>query len=105
MERRKPYELVISDMTKHMMESHVRFLALRNVDASRRIKNSIIQAIATLRENPERFPFLDVHGIPRNIYRKLFVKNWYLVLFQIQGQEVLVEYIVDCRSDYKWLLE
>lgn len=72
-----------------MLESHVRFLALRKVDASRRIKNSIIQAIAALQENPERFPFLDVHGIPKNVYRKLFIKIGILCFFKYRARKSL----------------
>jgi len=28
----------------------------------------------------------------------------YLILYQIKGQMVYVDYIVDCRQDYEWLI-
>lgn len=30
--------------------------------------------------------------------------KWYLVLYQIQDSTVYVEYILDCRKDYSWLI-
>lgn len=35
---------------------------------------------------------------------KLFVEKWYLILYQIRDNTVYVEYILDCRKDYSWLI-
>lgn len=104
MEQQRRYRLVLSNAARSMLDAHIRFLAQRSVIAARQTKDNIIHAIASLRENPERFPFLDGYGIPGNVYHKMFVKSYYLVLFQIRGDDVLVDYIVDCRSDYSWLV-
>jgi len=53
---------------------------------------------------PERFPFLKAEFIPPNKYHKIFVAKCYLVLYQIKGQTVYVDYIIDCRQDYGWLM-
>ena len=34
----------------------------------------------------------------------MFVAKWYLVLYQIQDDTVYVDYILDCRKDYSWLI-
>ena len=54
---------------------------------------------------PQRFPFLEDPFFPQDVYHKLFVKNWYLILYRIAGHTVLVEYILDCRKDYTWLIK
>ena len=37
--------------------------------------------------------------------KQMFVEKWYLVLYQIKGQTVYIDYIIDCRQDYRWLLK
>jgi len=53
---------------------------------------------------PQRFPFFEDNYIPQNKYHKMFIKNWYLILYQIQDDTVFVDYILDCRKDYSWLI-
>jgi hypothetical protein len=62
-----------------------------------------MDAIRSLAIMPERFPFLTAEFIPLNKYHKMFVKKYYLVLYQIKDQTVYVDYIADCRQDYGWL--
>ena len=57
-----------------------------------------------LEHMPQRFPFFEEAYIPPNKYHKMFIEKWYLVLYQIQDDTVYVEYIVDCRKDYNWLI-
>lgn len=53
---------------------------------------------------PQRFPFFEEAYIPSNKYHKMFIEKWYLILYQIQDDTVYVEYIVECRKDYNWLI-
>ena len=53
---------------------------------------------------PQRFPFFDEMYITPNKYHKMFVEKWYLILYQIQDDTVYVEYILDCRREYGWLV-
>ena len=43
--------------------------------------------------------------ITPNKYHKMFIEKWYPVLYQIQDDTVYVEYILDCRKDYSWLIK
>ena len=52
---------------------------------------------------PKRYPFFNEEYIPPNKYRKMFIKKWYLILYQIQEDVVYVDYILDYRKDYQWL--
>lgn len=47
--------------------------------------------------------FFNEEYIPPNKYRKMFIKKWYLILYQIQEDVVYVDYILDYRKDYQWL--
>jgi len=100
----KRYKVTISERSRQMLGAHVRFMAGKSVSAARETQKQILEAIRSLHTMPARFPFLADDYIPPNKYRKMFVKNWYLVLYQIREDTVYVEYIVDCRQDYSWLI-
>lgn len=104
MEKKPQYKVIVSDRARQMLAGHVRFLAQKSPSAARRTKNELMDAIRSLSTMPERFPFLNAELIPLNKYHKMFVEKWYLILYQIRDQAVSVDYIVDCRHDYGWLV-
>jgi plasmid stabilization system protein ParE len=104
MEKKTQYKVIVSDRARQMLAGHVRFLAQKSPSAARRIKNELMDAIRSLSIMPERFPFLNVEFMPLNKYHKMFVEKWYLILYQIKDQIVYVDYILDCRQDYGWLV-
>jgi plasmid stabilization system protein ParE len=98
------YKVIVSDRSRQMLGAHVRFLAEKSPNAARETQKRILEAIRSLHTMPARFPFLTNEYITPNKYRKMFVENWYLVLYQIREDAVYVDYVVDCRQDYEWLL-
>lgn len=98
------YSVIISDRAKSMLGVQLKFIARVNKDAALKTKEDLIDAIRLLQQMPQRFPFFEAPYIPPNKYHKLFVPKWYLVLYQIRDDTVYVDYIVDCRKDYGWLL-
>ncbi|WP_274364810.1 type II toxin-antitoxin system RelE/ParE family toxin [Paenibacillus thermotolerans] len=104
MEKMSRYRIIVSDRARQMLAAHVRFLAEKHPDAARKTKNELLHAIRSLARMPERYPFLEAEFIPSNKYHKMFVDKWYLVLYQIQDEIVYVDFIVDCRQDYNWLV-
>ena len=100
----KKYRVVISDRAKEMLGKQIGFLAESDKKQAREKKTSLIKAISSLDIFPERYPFFNETYIPVNKYHKMFVSKYYLVLYQIQDDIVYVDYIVDCRSNYSWLI-
>lgn len=98
------YKVIISERAKEMLGMHIRFLAQVNKSAAIKLKNRLIDEIRALQEIPQRYPFFNENYIPANKYHKLYVENWFLVLYQIKDDTVYVDWIVDCRQDYQWLL-
>ncbi|WP_206811522.1 type II toxin-antitoxin system RelE/ParE family toxin [Paradesulfitobacterium ferrireducens] len=104
MEKKPQYKVIVSDRARQMLPGHVRFLAQKSPITARKIKNDLMDAIRSLNQMQERFPFLEAEFIPPNKYHKMFIEKWYLILYQIKDQTVYVDYIVDCRQDYGWLV-
>lgn len=100
----KKYKVVVSDRAKRMLGTHIRFMAQVNREAAMTKKKEIMTAMRSLSQMPQRFSFFEEPYIIPNKYHKMFVAKWYLVLFQIQDDTVYVDYILDCRKDYSWLI-
>lgn len=104
MSSNQKYEVIVSDRAKRMLASHLRFLAQVNRDAAAAKKAALMEAMRSLEHMPQRFPFFQEAYIPTNRYHKMFVAKWYLILYQIQDDTVFIDYILDCRQDYSWLI-
>lgn len=100
----KKYKVIVSEKVKQMLKTHIRFMAQVNKDAARAKKKEFIDAMRSLDHMPQQFPFFEETYIPTNKYHKMFVAKWYLVLYQIQDDTVYIDYILDCRKDYNWLI-
>jgi plasmid stabilization system protein ParE len=98
------YKVIVSDRAKTMLGAHIRFMAQVSPAAARDTKGKLLTAIRSLKEMPERFPFLEEEFVPRGKYHKMFVERWYLLLYQIKDRTVYVDCIVDCRQDYSRMI-
>ena len=98
------YKVIVSDTAKMQLASNISFIAKVNKNASRETKNRLIKAFCSLEDFSERYPFFNEEFIPKNKYHKMFVKNFYLILYQIKDGTVYIDFIVDCRQDYSWLM-
>lgn len=100
----KRYKVIVSDRAKHMLGDHLRFLAQVSKTAAAAEKKEIMTELRSLSRMPNRYPFFEGMFIPSNKYHRLFIKKRYLALYQVQDDIVYVDYILDCRQDYDWLI-
>jgi hypothetical protein len=98
------FEVKISPRADRMMQEHILFLDQVSVSAAERLLNEYAEKVADLDSLPMRYPYLEDPNIPPKKYRKLLLAKQYLVLFQVKGKTVYVEYVIDCRSQYQWLI-
>ncbi len=104
MAENRKYKVIVSDRAKRMLGTHIRFMAQVSKEAAAAKKKELMAAMRSLSQMPQRFPFFEEMYIPPNKYHKMFVEKWYLVLYQIQDDTVYIDYILDCRKDYSWLI-
>ncbi|WP_367567941.1 type II toxin-antitoxin system RelE/ParE family toxin [Lacrimispora sp.] len=98
------YKVMISGRVKKMLETHIRFMMQVHKESAVAKKKQIISALCSLSKMPKRFPFFGEMYIPPNKYHKMFIEKSYLVLYQIQDDIVYVDYILDFRQEYSWLI-
>jgi len=98
------YEASISRGAERMLLQHTEFLTQVNPAAARRLISSLKKLKSRLSDNPYQFPFaddLDVPGIPPETYRKCLFEKRYKALFLIEGNDVYIDAIIDCRQENK----
>ncbi len=100
----KRYQVIISERAGEMLIQHVRFLAQVSTLAAEEFRIELIEAAQSLQEFPERGSWLGNPLLPPNKYRKLLVSKRYLLIYQVKGDSVYIDYILDCRQDYGWLV-
>lgn len=100
----KKYQVIISERAGEMLVQHIRFLAQVSTSAADKLRIDIIEAAKSLREFPERGFWLIDPALPVSKYRKLLVDKRYLLIYKIQGDTIYIDYLVDCRQEYSWLI-
>lgn len=98
------YKVIISDAALGQLDGHALFWAKVSTDASEKMVRQVMSDIKSLSENPERFPIYESQFITGVKYHRMLTAKRYLALYEIKKDMVLVDYIVDCRQDYEWLI-
>lgn len=100
----KRYKIIISQRAKTEIENHVNFLARVNIESAKSLKTNIINDIKSLEVMPQRNSFLTNEFIASNKYHKMVCQKRYLLLYQIKDDTVYLDFVIDCRQDYNWLI-
>lgn len=100
----KEYTVIIFDKAMSMLEEHIRFLAQVSTAAAKRLRTEIIDEMRKLNRMPQSYPCFKAKYIPVDKYRKMLVGKQYLIIYQIVGKVVCIDYVLDCRQDYRWLI-
>ena len=100
----KKYKVIISEATAQMLVAHSRFLAQVSETAAWRLIDEFNEKTKSLEEFPERNPWLCGPSISPEKYRKLLIEKRYLLIYQVKGNTVYVDAVIDGRQDYEWLL-
>ncbi|MGO4496156.1 type II toxin-antitoxin system RelE/ParE family toxin [Paenibacillus sp. 2RAB27] len=98
------YTVIISVRASEMLVSHARFLANVSAPAAQNLIDDFKLSAKSLENFPERNPWLTDSYIPMNKYRKLVLCKRYLLIYQIKQTTVFVDFVLDCRQDYGWLV-
>ena len=104
MDQQNKYQVIVSEQAANMLISHAAFLAQSDSQAAERLIGAFEKAAIGLETMPQRHPWLLSAEIPKNVYRFVLFEKRYMLLFQIKGQTVYADFVVDCRQDYAWLL-
>lgn len=100
----KSYRVIVSDEAAQMLVSHARFLAQVSETAAQHLITEFGERAKSLENFPQRNPWLSDLLVPLGKYRKLLMAKRYLLIYQVKGDTVYVDAVIDCRQDYGWLM-
>ena len=104
MEGQSKYRVVVSERATQMLVSPVAFLAQVSLEAAEKLTAEFEKTANSLETMPQRCPWLLGEYIPKKAYRFILFEKRYMIIFQIVDDVVYVDYVVDCRQDYGWLI-
>lgn len=105
MQQNSKYSVIISDKATQMLISHVAFLAKVNLNAAERLTLEFEKTANSLEIMPQRCSWLTADYIPKHYYRYIVFEKRYMLIFQIVDDVVYVDYVIDCRQDYSFLIK
>ena len=93
MPEHEAYRVIVSKRAAQQLVEHAAFAARLDEKLAHKLVSDFRQAAVSL----ERFPF-------RNPVLRSEVFTVHILLYQVKDQVVYVEYVIDGRQDYQWLL-
>ena len=94
------FQVIVSKRAAQQLVEHAVFMA--------RLEERLAdfrKAADSLQSFPYRNPILRSSVFVTEKYRKMVFGKWYLLIYQIKGERVFVEYVIDGRQDYQWLIQ
>ncbi len=99
------FQVIVSKRAAQQLVEQAAFVARLEERLSHQLVADFRTAANSLQNFPYRNPVLRSDVFTTEKYRKMVFGKWYLLIYQIKGERVFVEYVVDGRQDYQWLIQ
>ena len=104
-ERQSTYQVIMSKRAAKQLVEQAVFVARLEEGLANKLVSEFRTAADSLEKFPYRNPILRSEIFTTEKYRKMIFAKRYLLIYQIKGERVYIEYVVDGRQDYQWLLQ
>lgn len=94
------YQVIVSEKAAQMLVSHAAFLAQVSPKAAVRLTVEFEKTASSLEFMPHRCPRFASEYELKNSYHYILFEKRYMLIFQILGNSVYVDYMLDCRQDH-----
>lgn len=99
------YKVYVSDRAKKQIAEHIAFVANINKSSAKILKKRMIKTLQSLSDMPRRCPHFHIDSSDNYAYRKMPLEGKYIAVYHIEDTAVYIDYVIDCRQDYGWLLK
>ena len=93
------YKTTVSQNTFQMLDKHIFFLAKVSTKAAHSLRKTFVRTIKSLNNNPKRYPLWLPQFKLSKPYRNILINKRYLIIFYIDGNNIFVDYLLDCRMN------
>ena len=94
----KEYHVYIDPAVNDRMAEHMEFLSRVSEDAANRLLDDLMTGVRSLKQMPFRNPVYNRPYLPADKYRFFIVGKRYRIVYQIDGGNVFIDDIQDCRQ-------
>lgn len=98
------YNVIISNKANQLIKRHLAIIVNVSKSAAKKQSEEFKSAIKRIGENPKMFPAFEEEFIKYGKYRKCVVSKTYIIIFQVKEDMIYIDYVIDTRSDYSWLI-
>ena len=98
------FQVIVSKRAAQQLVEQAAFVARIEERLAHQLVADFRKAAASLQSFPYRNPIQRTDFFVTEKYRKMLFGKCYLLIYQIKGERVFVEYVIDGRQDYQWLL-
>lgn len=99
------FQVIVSKRAAQQLVEYAVFMARLEERLARQLAADFWKAADSLQSFLYRNPILRSSVFVTEKYRKMVFGKWYLLIYQIKGERVFVEYVIDGRQDYQWLIQ
>ena len=92
------YRVILATRVRIQLLNHASVLARVSLPAAKRFRTAFWQTLGRLRDNPYQFPLDPLFNKLNMKYRNALFEGRYKILFTIEGSEVFVDSVIDCRQ-------
>lgn len=104
-EHEETYQVIVSKRAAHQLASQAAFVARLDEKLALALIEEFNVAAKSLQKFPYRYPALRSAEFVTEKYRKMIFSKRYILIYQIKGDRVYIECVIDGRQDYQWLLD
>ena len=99
------FQVIVSKRAAQQLVEYAVFMARLEERLARQLAADFWKAADSLQSFLYRNPILRSSVFVTEKYRKMVFGKWYLLIYKIKGERVFVEYVIDGRQDYQWLIQ
>ena len=103
-EHESVYQVIVSKRAAQQLVEHAAFAAGLEERLGYQLIEDFRNAADSLQRFPYRNPILRSEVFTAEKYRKMVFDKWHLLIYQVKDDKVYIEYVIDGRQDYQWLL-
>ena len=103
-EHEEVYQVIVSKRAAQQLVEHAAFASGLEERLGYQLIEDFRKAADSLQRFPYRNPILRSEVFTAEKYRKMVFDKWHLLIYQVKDDKVYIEYVIDGRQDYQWLL-
>ena len=100
----KKYDVHIIEECVITLEKHIEFIANVNANAAEKFRNEFFEIVRGLEIFPERNTRIRMVIAPNLIYHRALIGKYHALLYEIQGNDVYVDLVIDLRQNNQFSL-